>query len=378
MKVKKLSVGILMPWLTWEGGSQAALTLSDAMQRAGHHVAIAVIQPSSQPLASRPVPVVPTKYFEASGLPMAILHTRSWTRDHNFDVLLAEGDWAAMVAGIACLGLKRGPQVIVGSENFPISAKFGDFPHFKGRILGAAMRFGYRHLSGTVCVNRDLHARMVSELGWEAERCPVIPNPLRLHPIDPAKAIETSKIRRSLGEDYVVATACALQPRKDLPTLLRAFAEASKQLPMQLRIAGTGQELEHLRNLSVSLGIESRVQFLGVVQDMPSFLRSADVFGFSSTQEALPLVIPEAMSQALPVVATDCHSGPAEMITDGVHGRLVPVGDDRALAAAIVDVLRNPLDPPTLVNRALDFAADEVAASYIDFFRRLMKYDVKV
>lgn len=371
-----LRVGILVPNLHWHGGSQVALSLADAMHQAGEHVELAVIASVKEALVGRPTPTVPTTYLEASmaglGLPKVVRVTRAWIRNQEFDVVLAIGDWASMVAGIACLGLKRRPPVIVGSEHFPVSAKFGDFSHLQGRILGVVMRFGYRNLDASICVNQDLQARMVSEMGWEAARCPVIHNPVRLVPVDPVVAAKEAKDRRARGDEFVVVTACALQPRKDLPTLLKAFAEASKQLPMQLKIAGTGGELETLQRLSQSLGIESKVEFLGAVKDMSSLLRSADVFGFSSTMEALPQVIPEAISQALPVVATDCRSGPSEIIIDEAHGRLVPVGDDRAMAAALVDVLQEQPDSVKLVNRARDFAPDRIAKIFTNFFRHLM------
>lgn len=364
-------IGLLLPNLHWHGGSQVGVTLAEAWARQGLDVDLAVMQTVSQPLQGRPTPSVPTRYLEAPSLHTAIVRTRRWASHRRLDVLLAIGDWASMTAGLAFVASRHRPRVIVGSEHFPVSAKFGDFRHYRGRALGLLMRYGYRNLDAAVCVNRELQSRMVSQLGWPPSRCPVIPNPVRLGLIDPQRALDLATERRR-GGDYVVAAAGALQPRKDLSTLLRAFAEAADVLPLRLRIAGTGEMLQPLRALSEELGISPRVEFLGTVEDMTSFLRSADVFAFSSTQEAFGLVLVEALSQAVPIVSTNCRSGPSEIITDGVHGRLVPVGDAHAFAGALVEVLADPPSPQTLLARAAEFEPAPVAATYVKLFNDLL------
>lgn len=358
-----LRIGILMPNLHWHGGSQVALTLAEALQEGGAEVEIAVVESVARALPGRPQPSMTTQYLEASSLRRAVPRTRRWASGRRLDVLLAIGDWASMIAGLACTALRHRPRLVIGSEHFPISAKFGDFPHLRGRVLGHLMRLGYRNLDATVCVNEDLHARMVAELGWAPGDCPVIHNPVRLTPIDPQVCSTLAEARRRKGE-YVVVAAGALQPRKDLPTLLRAFALASTELPMRLRVAGTGEMLADLQDLGDQLGITARLEFLGAVEDMEGLLRNADLFAFTSTQEAFGLVLVEALSQGVPVVSTDCRSGPSEIITDGVHGRLVPVGDTDTFARAMLEVLRRPPAAGTLIARARDFEPAGIAARY--------------
>jgi glycosyltransferase involved in cell wall biosynthesis len=77
-------------------------------------------------------------------------------------------------------------------------------------------------------------------------------------------------------------------------------------------------------------------------------------------------VIVEAMSCGIPVVSTDCESGPREILEDGKYGTLVPVGDVGALADAIGEALCVQHNPEVLKLRAADFAVEKIASQYLD------------
>src|SRR5581483_8558189 len=97
-----------------------------------------------------------------------------------------------------------------------------------------------------------------------------------------------------------------------------------------------------LERLVAELGIGRAVQFVGHVNDARPWMRAAEVFVHSSERpEPFGLVMAEAMVQERPVVAFD-HGGAAEIVADGETGRLVPPGDVRALAAAMIELLRDP------------------------------------
>jgi glycosyltransferase involved in cell wall biosynthesis len=87
------------------------------------------------------------------------------------------------------------------------------------------------------------------------------------------------------------------------------------------------------------------VIFAGYDLDPWPWLASADVFALSSDYEGLPNVLVEALHAGLPVVSTDCKSGPREILDDGLHGHLVPCDDPAALATAMEDALDRPHDP---------------------------------
>jgi glycosyltransferase involved in cell wall biosynthesis len=130
-----------------------------------------------------------------------------------------------------------------------------------------------------------------------------------------------------------------LAPEKDVPTLLRATALICRQRPgFRLAIAGDGPSLPEMRRLVSDLNIADRVQFLGLVHNVPALLAEARLFVLSSISEGVPLTLLEAMASGLPVVATSVGGTP-EVVNDCETGLLVPPRDPPALAAAMTRLL---------------------------------------
>jgi glycosyltransferase involved in cell wall biosynthesis len=115
------------------------------------------------------------------------------------------------------------------------------------------------------------------------------------------------------------------------------------------------------------LSIVEDVHMPGFVDNPFGYMNAADVFVLSSRWEGFGNVLVEAMACGTPVVSTDCPSGPAEILEDGKWGHLVPVGDDEALAEAIVDTLdKPPVSSEQLVKRAKDFVPEKIARQYLE------------
>ena len=102
----------------------------------------------------------------------------------------------------------------------------------------------------------------------------------------------------------------------------------------------------------------------GFVLNPYAYMARAAVLAVSSAHEGFCNVLVEAMACGCPVVSTDCPSGPAEILDGGRFGRLVPVGDDRALAPAIAGTLDAPRDPDRLRMRARFFSLDRAVEHY--------------
>ena len=94
-------------------------------------------------------------------------------------------------------------------------------------------------------------------------------------------------------------------------------------------------------------------------------MRCCSVCVLPSFYEGLPLVLVEALACGCPVVSTDCPSGPTEILRHGEYGKLVPVGDDSAMARAILAALRDHTDRDKLYTRARDFALEPIARQYL-------------
>lgn len=136
----------------------------------------------------------------------------------------------------------------------------------------------------------------------------------------------------------VLVAVGRLTSQKDFPTLLRTLALLPDD--HRLLLLGDGEERGALTDLAADLGVADRVDMPGFVDNPYPFLAAADLLVQSSRWEGLPTVLIEALPFACGIVATDCPSGPREILDGGRWGRLVPPGDAGALADAITAELR--------------------------------------
>jgi glycosyltransferase involved in cell wall biosynthesis len=137
----------------------------------------------------------------------------------------------------------------------------------------------------------------------------------------------------------MIAAAGRLDHRKGFDVLLTAFAQiASDHVEWSLVIMGNGEERAALTAQATRVGVSDRV-FLPGLGDTGALFARADVFASASRLEGFPNALLEAMAAGLPVVCTDCHSGPGQIVRDNVDGYLVAVDDVDGLAGALARLM---------------------------------------
>jgi glycosyltransferase involved in cell wall biosynthesis len=194
----------------------------------------------------------------------------------------------------------------------------------------------YPKAEAVVTVSRGAARDLMSVISLPREKVHVIYNPVDVEAIRELAREETEWGRGGRGEVLAVGRLTAA---KDYPTLLRAFKIVSRSSDAGLTIIGEGEERPALEALLSELGLEGRVSMPGFVSNQYKYMARADLLVLSSAWEGFPTVIEEAMACGAPVVATDCPSGPGEIIADGENGLLVPVGDVTGLARAVARLL---------------------------------------
>ncbi len=162
--------------------------------------------------------------------------------------------------------------------------------------------------------------------------------------LDPFLETDRDVVRRNRGweDDTVLMSVGRLAKEKNFDTLLEASAILMKDHPeVRLAIIGGGLEERNLKKHANELGIANRVDFVGSVpyEEVPSYLKAADLFGFASVTETQGLVTMEAMAAGLPVVAVDA-TGTHDIVTDGKDG-LLTANDSVALAQGLEKVIEN-------------------------------------
>jgi glycosyltransferase involved in cell wall biosynthesis len=246
-----------------------------------------------------------------------------------------------------------------------------------GRWRLAATR---RLATGFVCIS-SLIRQELEEAGVEAERLWSIPNGVDLERFRPAEPAERAALRASLGlpsEGPLVVYAGRLAPEKGPDVLLSAWARVHCALPSaHLAILGDGTLTGSLHEAAASLGLGTSVTFAGAVQDVPAWLRAADVFALPSRTEGLPVALLEGMAAGLACVATRVGGTP-EVLEDGRQGRLVAPESPEALAEGLLKALTRPEARawgPAARERvaarfSLDAVADRTLAVYEQVARR--------
>ena len=164
----------------------------------------------------------------------------------------------------------------------------------------------------------------------------------------------------------VLLASGRLREQKDFSTLLRAFAIVRQSRSCRLLILGEGELRLDLEAEVAALGLQDSVLLPGFVDNPYPYMRAASLFVLSSRWEGLPTVLVEAMACGTPVVATDCPSGPSEILEDGEHGQLTEMGNPNALAGAILAELAAPTPAEQLEARAACFSFENAIASYTD------------
>ncbi|MFI9150150.1 glycosyltransferase family 4 protein [Streptomyces sp. NPDC053367] len=197
--------------------------------------------------------------------------------------------------------------------------------------LRTALRRAYRRLDVLTTVTEADAAAYRRKMRLPGVRVAALPNSVP----DPALPVAD-------GSAKVVIAAGRLVPVKRYDLLIEAFALVAAERPdWRLRIYGKGDEQPRLRRLVEELGLYENVLLMGAAAPMEAEWVKGSIGVATSDFEPFGMTIVEAMRCGLPVVSTDCPFGPGEIIRDGQDGRLVPVGDRDALAAALLELVRD-------------------------------------
>lgn len=234
-------------------------------------------------------------------------------------------------------------------------------------FLKTLMRATYPFATGIVAVSQGVKEDLCRLGGFRDTQIKVIYNPAATG-ISPHR--EVSAVGDQLwgaGFKHHILSVGTLKVQKDHETLIRAFARLPSDLNAKLTILGEGPLRPRLENLITELGLNERVSMPGFATDPYPWFRSADLFVLSSQWEGFGNVIVEALECGVPVVSTDCPSGPAEILENGRYGKLVPVNDADALAAAMSASLAESHDREKLMNRAKAFSVRNISDEYLDY-----------
>lgn len=260
------------------------------------------------------------------------------------------------VALLAAAGLSERPRVVV-ADHCALVAQYSGSAKTTA-ALRASVWASYRFADAVVAVSDGLGGEIAALAGLERSRVHTIWNP-----IPPPLRSGSEASWGNLPGKRILSVG-SLKAAKNFPLLIRAFAQLAALREAVLAIVGEGAERPALEALVGELGLAGRVLLPGFTPTPGDWYESADLFALTSDYEGFGNVLAEALHCGLPVVATDCAYGPAEVLGHGRWGRLTPVGNEAALAAALTETLDAPLDAPAQRARAAEFSVERAVEAY--------------
>ena len=357
-------ISIILPSLDAGGAERVNLELARALSELGHTVEIVLLHRSGSLLheAELNFMVVDLNVSKNWHIPFLL---RRYIRNRQPDSIIVSM-WAltAFSAFARLLLLKHTKMILV--EHSILSKQFENQGVFRNAFLRISVMIAYRLADSCVGVSKGVVKDMAILSRMPIESFHTIYNPVPIMKKPDTASILNASLFWGEEDVYRIITVGSLKEAKNYSLLLHSVAILKKRLKVKLVILGEGDLRKSMVSLVVRLDISDQVVMPGFFQDPTPFYYAADVFVLSSNREGLPTVIIEAMACGVPIVSTDCESGPAEILNNGDFGILVPLNDPEKLADAIEAALKKEHNKDILYKRACDFDPQVAASSYLD------------
>lgn len=364
-------VALLVPTLGIGGAEKVMVALANHFLPEFRSVDMVLQQ--GGPLEDELDPGVSRRYLPARNYRTYARQLARYYDEVRPDFVLTSIYITGLCALVARFLAKHKPKVVLGAHNL-FTAKTGRPDNTKDKyLLDRAARLLFPQADAVVCVSRGVADDLARRVPLRKERLHVIYNPVVPRNLEAlAREPVTHPWLQEPRSQSTMVSVGRLVPQKGMDTLLRAVKLGPADA--RLIVVGDGPERVRLERLTRELGIGDRVDFAGVDRNPFKYLARADLFVMSSRWEGFGNTLVEALACGCPVVATNCESGPSEILDGGRLGALVPVDAADRLAAAMRDTLSQANDwnaRERRIVRSRLFDLDSAGGRYREVLRSL-------
>jgi glycosyltransferase involved in cell wall biosynthesis len=333
-----VGISLLLPDLAGGGAERVMLLLAAQFAKLGHPVDLLLGRVEGPYLNAIPDNV---RVVDLSGpgwprstpsLALAMAGgLRRYLAETSASVLMSSITGANLIACATVPLAARRPRLVIREAS--ISA------NRKSALRTLACRLLYPRADAFIGNSKGVVEDLVRDLRVDGRKVHMIHNPIDLEFARCEAGGQSPHPWLEDGGPPVVLGMGRLSREKGFDLLLQAMAVLTRRCPARLILLGDGPEASALRQQAFELGISELTQFPGFQSNPYRWLGRCDVFCLSSRWEGFPQALAEALSLGRRVVASDCRSGPREILEGGRPGVLVPVGSAEALADGIAQAL---------------------------------------
>ncbi len=344
------------------GASRDAIVLANALADQGRIIAVLTLD-GAGPLRSLVSHRIDLVELAATKLRMAAPSLRRALARLRPRVLVSAEAAPNVVALLATrlLPSRLRPKLVLREASSPSPARA--FPVNRANRWGyLAAPYVYARADRIITLTQGAKRDLIDNFAVLAEKIAVLSGNAVL---TPDMAMRTQASVGAPRERGLIVSVGRLSPEKDQLTLVKAMALLVPEHDVRLVLAGEGPRRAEIMDLIEREKLADRVSLPGHLDDPLALLERAELAVCSSLYEGFGNAIVEALACGTPVVSTDCPYGPREILEGGRYGRLVPVGDAGALAAAMAAALTSPVDRERLRQRGLSFTASRAAAEFL-------------
>lgn len=330
----------------------------------GHHDGKRAAVPADLPF------IIANKQIRSARWMVPNTLAQGWSAARKADIIVAGREIASgLLIGTLLAKLASRPLAVTVHSNVEAALQQHGTPRHRRNVLACL-----RSAQLVTPVAAGLVDGLV-ELGIEEQRIRVIENGFEP---DQLEAQSEKNCEVTLPPGPIVLAVGRLSEQKGFDVLIKAHALALNQgAPFHhVLIAGEGPDLTKLKALAAELGVSDTVTFPGFVSNPLSLMKQADLFVLPSRWEGFPLALCEAVLLGVPTIASDCISGPTEILEGGRFGDLVRVDDEQDLARALSRHLQQPerlrsMSAAGSIFVAERYTADRAARDHLDALMRL-------
>lgn len=365
--MRDMRIAFFLPNLEGGGAERVCVNLGVYFLQQGIDVDFILVRASGPLLEELPVGIQ-IHDLKAPRILASLPGLLNYLRNHQPQALIAAPDAVNVIAGLASWLAGKKTKVLA-TNHINLVELWRNSQKLQEKVYPWLLHFIFPVYDGIATVSEGNAQALLGMGRLPKDRVHVIPNPIMRPEIGRLAKEPLDHPWFVPGEAPVILAVGRLHEQKDFPTLIKAFSILRRRHFVRLMILGDGSQRDALVDLAEQLHIGDDLSMPGFDPNPFRYMSRCAVFASSSSWEGFGNVLVEALACGAQVVATDCPSGPAEILDHGRYGRLVPVSDPAALADSLEAALIHPYGKEMLKARAMHFTVEVAAEAYLRVLR---------